>query len=141
MITEFRGKWTRLSNYAICSIWFDRHIYGSVEHAYQAAKTLNEEHRQRVRHMATPNQAKSMGRRLTLRPDWEEVKVEVMRGLLAEKFAQEPDHTTLLSTGDEVLVEGNWWGDRFWGQCPLGDGENWLGRLLMELRETYRQTP
>ena len=133
-ITEFKGRWTRLSNFAPCSIWFERHIYGSTEHAYQAAKTLDEDERQKIRNLATPNQAKKVGRQLSLRKDWESVKVDIMAQLLLEKFAQEPDRTILLSTGEVELVEGNWWGDKFWGQCPLGTGKNWLGKLLMKTR-------
>lgn len=134
MITEFRGPWTRLSNYSIVSVWFDGHIYSSVEHAYQAAKTLNEEERAMIRHLPTPNQAKKAGKHVTLRPDWEGVKIPIMRLLLIEKFSQLPEQSVLLATGDQELVEGNWWGDRFWGQCPVGVGENWLGRLLAEVR-------
>jgi predicted NAD-dependent protein-ADP-ribosyltransferase YbiA (DUF1768 family) len=61
-----------------------------------------------------------------------------MRELLREKFWQEPERSVLLATGDVELIEGNWWGDQFWGQCPVGKGENWLGRLLMELRRDLR---
>ncbi len=139
MISEFRGRWTRFSNYAVCSIWFEGHIYNSVEHAYQAAKTLDEDQRRSIRYLATANQAKKAGRAVILRPDWEQVKVEVMWTLLREKFSQEPDHSTLLSSGDEQLVEGNWWGDKFWGQCPLGVGENWLGYLLMQVRQEIEE--
>jgi len=134
MISSFRGRWIRLSNYAICSIWFEDHIYGSVEHAYQAAKTLSATHRKLIRHTSTPNEAKKAGRTVQLREDWETVKIDIMRSLLWEKFSQDSDRAVLLATGDEVLVEGNWWGDRFWGECPLGEGKNWLGRLLMETR-------
>ncbi len=133
-ITEFHGRWTRLSNFAPCAIWFDKHIYWSVEHAYQAAKTLNEIERRYIRDLATPNQAKKAGQKVDIRDDWEDVKIDVMRELLLAKFAQEPDRTILVSTGKADLVEGNWWGDRFWGQCPLGQGENWLGRLLHYVR-------
>ena len=133
-ITEFKGRWTRLSNFAPCAIWFDKHIYGSVEHAYQAAKTFNEDERQAIRKIATPNEAKKAGQLVSMRDDWEAVKINIMRELLLAKFAQEPDRTILQSTGDADLVEGNWWGDKFWGQSPLGHGENWLGRLLMYVR-------
>ena len=64
----------------------------------------------------------------------EDIKIPLMRSLLREKFVQEPERSILLATGDEELIEGNWWHDTFWGQCPLGTGENWLGRLLMEVR-------
>ena len=133
-ITEFSGRWTRLGNYGPCAIWFDNHIYGSTEHAYHAAKTLDEGERQKIRNLATPNQAKKAGQLVTLRKDWESVKIGIMEQLLLEKFAQEPDRTILLSTGEVELVEGNWWGDKFWGQCPLGEGQNWLGKLLMKTR-------
>ncbi len=133
-ITEFSGRWTRLSNFAPCSIWFEKHIYGSTEHAYQAAKTLNEDERQRIRNLATPNQAKKAGQAVSIRKDWEQVKVGIMEQLLLEKFSQEPDRTILLSTGEAELIEGNWWGDKFWGQSPLGNGKNLLGKLLMKTR-------
>lgn len=133
-ITEFRGRWSRLSNYAACTIWFDGHIYPSVEHAYQAAKTLDESKRRTIRHLPSPNQSKQAGRKLVLREDWDRIKVNIMIDLLREKFAQEPDRTILVSTGDRTLIEGNWWGDTFWG-CPLGEGDNWLGKLLTAIRK------
>lgn len=139
MISSFRGEWTRLSNYSLCSVWFDGHIYSSVEHAYQAAKTLDDKERVGIRHIPTPNQAKKLGRKVTIRSDWEDIKVDIMRELLKEKFAQKPERDILISTGNEELIEGNWWGDRFWGQSPLGNGKNWLGTLLMEIREQINQ--
>jgi ribA/ribD-fused uncharacterized protein len=139
MITEFSGRWTYLSNFALCSVWFEGHMYGSVEHAYQAAKTLGEDQRRRIRHLPTPNQAKKAGRWVTLRPDWKDVKVPIMKRLLQEKFAQEPGRTILLSTEGAKLIEGNWWGDQFWGQSPLGCGQNMLGTLLMEVRAELQE--
>lgn len=56
-----------------------------------------------------------------------------MRDLLDLKFADPALAALLLATGDADLVEGNDWGDRFWGVCD-GAGANMLGRLLMELR-------
>jgi len=114
-------------------------MYPSVEHAYQAAKTLDKDRQQYIRNLATPNLAKKAGRKLVLREDWEQVKVPIMRELLREKFSQEPEKLVLLATGNEELVEGNWWGDQFWGQSPVGVGENWLGRLLMEIRTDLRE--
>ena len=138
-ITEFSGRWTRLSNFAACSIWFEKHIYPSVEHAYQASKTMNKNERRHIRHLATPNEAKKEGQLVTQVRNWEAIKVETMRVLLREKFAQEPDRTILLSTGEAKLVEGNWWRDTFWGESPLGTGQNWLGRLLMSTREELQK--
>ena len=138
MITAFNGAYTRLSNYALCSVWFEDHMYPSVEHAYQAAKTRDPALRRAIRNAVTPNVSKKMGRSVPLRDDWESVKIPVMRELLWQKFAQEPEKLVLLSTGEEELVEGNWWGDTFWGQCPLGNGQNHLGKLLMEIRAELR---
>jgi len=134
-ITRFAGPWTKLSNFSACPIWYEGHIYPSVEHAYQAQKTLDPVLQQSIRNTSTANIAKKMGRMVALRPDWEDVKIPLMRILLAEKFSQEPERSLLLSTGDHFLVEGNWWGDRFWGQCPVGTGSNHLGRMLMGIRD------
>jgi hypothetical protein len=135
MITEFRGQWTKFSNYSHCSIWYEGHIYPSVEHAYQAAKSLNEEERRKIRHLPTANQAKQAGKKIDLRKDWDKVKLQIMEILVREKFSQEPERSILLSSKNEELIEGNWWGDKFWGQSPLGNGQNHLGKLLMKIRE------
>jgi ribA/ribD-fused uncharacterized protein len=137
MITAFRGRWTRLSNYSLCSIMYKGHFYTSVEHAYQAMKSLDPDVQRRIREQPSPAAAKRLARAVELRADWDNVKISIMRELLLEKFSQEPDKSLLMSTTGEGLVEGNWWGDIFWGQCPLGTGENWLGKLLMQLRAEF----
>ena len=139
MISEFRGQWTKLSNYSLGSVWYKDRMYPSVEHAYQAQKSLDPAIQQMIRNAPTPNTAKKIARAVSLRGDWEEVKIDIMRELLKEKFSREPEKSILLSTGDEELIEGNWWGDRFWGQSPIGNGQNWLGRLLMEIRSELRK--
>jgi N-glycosidase YbiA len=108
------------------------------EHAYQAAKTLDEEERDIIAQCATPGMAKRAGKRVTLRPDWDDIKIDVMREILRVKFQEPVLRAKLLATGMAELIEGNFHDDTFWGQCPLGDGLNWLGRLLMELRAEIR---
>jgi predicted NAD-dependent protein-ADP-ribosyltransferase YbiA (DUF1768 family) len=57
-----------------------------------------------------------------------------MYGLVYLKFANHPELLKqLLATGDEELVEGNGWGDRFWGKVD-DIGENNLGKILMGVR-------
>lgn len=108
--------------------------YPTVEHAYQAQKTLNKTIRLAVARIGSAGAAKKFGRLIDLRPDWELVKVPIMRELIRLKFpvggclSEE-----LLATYPCVLVEGNTWGDIFWGICE-GRGTNHLGRLLMERR-------
>lgn len=133
MIGPFRGRWSKLGNYSPCLVFMDGHAYNSVEHAYQAAKSVDDGVRKTIRDQPTPAEAKRIARRISLRPDWESVKLDVMLSLLREKFASEPERSILLSTGGEMLVEVNWWGDRFWGMVD-GVGENNLGKLLMQVR-------
>lgn len=135
-ISSFRGKYHFLSNFYPCTVTLDEVEYPSVEHAYQASKTLDPEVRQRIKLASTPGQAKREGRKLKLQmsvPAWNVLKVSVMYDLLRQKFSKEPLLTMLLDTGDAKLVEGNWWNDTFWGVCK-GIGENRLGVLLMLIR-------
>lgn len=60
-----------------------------------------------------------------------------MQFLLEQKFdpALNPQNAQrLLETGNKYLEETNWWGDTFWGKDLKGNGENTLGRLIMEIR-------
>jgi ribA/ribD-fused uncharacterized protein len=140
IISSFFGEYRFLSNFETSphGIPYEGLAYPTVEHAYQAAKTLNQAQRVRICNLPTPGQAKRAGRHLDLREDWEEVKVSVMRTLLEEKFTDPGHRMKLLETGDAVLVEGNTWGDTFWGVCE-GKGKNVLGRLLMALRSKLRE--
>lgn len=139
MISSFSGRYRFLSNFYSIAVELDGETYASVEHAYQAAKTRAPEERARIRRARAPGAAKHLGRRVTLRPDWEKRKIEVMRRLVRQKFYCHSDLGALLvRTGDEELVEGNYWHDTFWGQCPLGCGFNHLGMILMEVRKELR---
>ena len=139
MITQFRGKWTKFSNYSLGSVWYKDKMYPSAEHAYQAQKSVDPEIQAKIRNCSTPNAAKKLANTIKLRSDWNSVKLNIMEEILREKFSQEPERSILLSSGNEELVEGNWWGDTFWGQCPVGNGQNWLGTLLMKIREEMNE--
>lgn len=133
-IERFAGQHAFLSNFHPTTVALDDALYPTLEHAFQAAKTTDEYQRQEIRDAPTPGQAKRLGRRVDLPGDWEARRVEVMRGLLVDKFTRHPDLASrLVATGTRRLVEGNTWGDRFWGVCD-GQGHNQLGRLLMEVR-------
>lgn len=138
MIGLFKGEYRFLSNFHPCVVFFGDEVYPTVEHAFQATKTLDSEERVRIRDAAKPGVAKRLGQQVVLREDWEEIKVSVMRYLIEAKFTPESDLAfKLLATGDENLVEGNNWNDHFWGMCG-GEGENFLGRLLMARRDELR---
>lgn len=135
IIGTFRGRYFFLSNFYPVGVLLDGLIYPSVEYAYCAAKTLDEEERKRILYAASPGLAKRLGRQVTLRADWESIKLDVMANLLRQKFSKENPtlRMWLAETGDADIVEGNTWGDTFWGVYD-GRGQNHLGRLLMEIR-------
>jgi ribA/ribD-fused uncharacterized protein len=140
-IDDFRGDYHFLSNFAPAPVTLDGMQFPTVEHAYQAAKTLDPQERQQILGASTPGLARKMGRKLTLRPDWPDVKVKVMQELVAQKFDGHPDLVKLLlATGDAELAEGNTRHDNFWGDCRCPrcakiTGQNWLGRILMDVRQ------
>lgn len=132
-IKSFHGRYAFLSNFYPVEIEWEGETYSSLEHAYQASKTLVPEERLVIRNASTPGQAKRLGNRVTLRADWERVKVSIMRALIEKKFANPILRAQLIATAGETLIEGNIWGDTFWGICD-GKGLNMLGRLLMAER-------
>lgn len=142
VIDRFMGEWRFLSNFAPCPwIVFEEDVYPTVEHAFQAAKTDDTRVRDLIRKARTAGHAKRMGRVTRLPAGWGELRVQIMRDLLWQKFSpkRQPDYLLgLLRTGDVMLIEGNDWGDRFWGVCD-GQGANMLGQLLMDIRRERRQ--
>jgi len=133
-IRGFFGPFRFMSNFVPCIVELDGLQFASTEHAYVAAKTLDQTKRLEISLVETAGQVKRLGRKIKLRADWEEVKIDIMRDLLIQKFAQEPFKSQLLATGDAYLEETNTWNDMFWGVCE-GVGYNTLGWLLMEIRE------
>ncbi len=139
MISSFAGKFDFLSNFYPCKVVYDGDEYKSVEHAYQAAKTLDKRLRYVIGKAYCGGAAKRLGREVVIRPDWEEIKVSIMADLVRKKFKNDVELALqLLNTGDEGLEEGNTWGDRFWGVYK-GRGENNLGKILMSVREEIRK--
>lgn len=136
-IDSFRGEYHFLSNFHQSPVTMYGESYPTVEHAFQAAKALHPEDRERIRIVAKPGDAKRLGRRVQLRPDWEDVKLSIMYTLVARKFQDSTLRHQLLQTGDEYLVEGNTWNDTFWGVCN-GEGRNYLGLILMRVRSEIR---
>lgn len=138
MISSFRDEYFFLSNFYPVEIKLDGIVYPNAETAFQAQKTLDVEERRKFSMLKNPVQAKRLGRKVKLRDDWEEVKLDIMTEVVSQKFLQHPHLIEmLLQTGDEELIEGNKWGDRFWGVCK-DKGENHLGNILMKIRDAYK---
>ena len=144
MIDCFDGHWAFLSNFYWNEIEFEGITYPTNEHFFQAMKTLDIGERQKIANCLTPGQAKRMGRQVVLRPDWEEVKEDIMFLGLCLKFADEQLADWLVETGDEPLEEGTTWHDNEWGNCSCPkcrniEGKNKLGKLLMKVRGMIRE--
>ena len=144
MIDCFDGHWAFLSNFYWHEIEFEGIKYPTNEHFFQAMKTLDEDERLEISRCLTPGRAKRMGRRVALRPDWEDVKEDVMFEALCLKFADEQLADWLLETGNSVLVEGTTWHDNEWGNCSCPkcahiEGKNKLGKLLMKVRDMIKE--
>ena len=132
-IDRFQGDYRWLSNFWPVEVSNCGRMWPTTEHAYQAAKTLDPAEQEEIFNARTPGKARRLGQKVTLRPDWEDVKLRTMFQLLFQKF-QYPDlRERLICTGRHHLIEKNDWGDKYWGVCE-GEGENHLGRLLMDIR-------
>ena len=138
-INSFKGEYYYLSNfYHPCLTWHDDLLYLNSEAAYQAAKTLDKTTRAKFQGL-TPWNAKKLGRQIKMREDWDQVKLQIMWEVIWSKFMFHPYlKFRLAQTGEEELTELNNWGDSYWGVCD-GQGENHLGRLLMELRKILQK--
>lgn len=137
VIDSFKGKYFFLSNFFEAPVIYDGITYLNNEAAFQAQKTLDKEQRLDFA-MLNPSQAKKKGRSVSLRSDWEEIKINVMYEICKAKFTQNENlKRSLLNTGNTELIEGNNWGDKIWGQVN-GIGENNLGKILMKIREELK---
>ena len=133
-IIGFFGDYRYLSNYHKCPIFYQGRIYSSTEAAYHSAKTHNVEDKNRLTKM-DPKESKAFGRTITLRPDWDDIKLQVMLDVNHYKFHQGTELGKWLHySNNKHLEEANWWKDMYWGTYN-GKGENMLGKVLMEIRE------
>lgn len=140
IIKEFKGEFRFLSNFYPTHVIYDGRSYLSVEHAYQAAKCHDVLMRKQFRVPGlTAGEAKKLGRTVTIRPDWENVKWYIMQSLVLDKFYRHSElREKLLATQFSKLEEGNTWGDTYWGvDLATGKGDNHLGYILMDIRGAF----
>lgn len=136
-IEEFQGEFRWLSNFWPANVELDGLIFPSVENAYQAAKTFPDNREDFV--WCTAGQAKRLGRKVPMRQEWEQVKLQVMKDMIKQKFkVGSLLAKKLIATSDAKIIEGNSWGDTFWGVCN-GKGSNHLGQLLMQQRKFLQE--
>ncbi|MCD7741218.1 MAG: NADAR family protein [Ruminococcus sp.] len=137
MINSFKGEYFFLSNFYECPVVYDGLCYQNNEAAFQAQKCTKAEDKKMFTTL-NPSEAKKLGRRISLRKDWERVKLTLMKEIVSAKFEQNPNLAQkLIATGDAHLEEGNDWNDRIWGTVN-GVGANHLGIILMQVREEMK---
>lgn len=154
MIDKFRDEYDWASNFHMRAISIGGCSLKSNEHFFQSCKTINPQEAKFVLDSPTAYIAKQRGKTVTLRPDWKAIRVGAMAIGLWYKFTYNPDlKEKLLLTDDQLLVEGNWWHDNFWGDCRFAygfspgpctrclgiEGQNKIGELLMQLRGYYQE--
>ena len=132
IISYFKNENYFMSNFFEASVSYEGKVYRNAEAAYQAQK---DPARAGEFIMLKGNDAKALGSKVTLRQDWEEIKVQVMYEVVEAKFTQNRNlMQKLIQTGNAELVHGNIHRDTFWGIYG-GKGENMLGKILMEIRD------
>lgn len=149
-ITDWNKEYSFLRNdYEVYST-YEGAEYPSVEHAYQASKSEDDDIRGDIAGV-TVREARKIGKTIQLTPGWEAKKLHIMEFLLRQKFLDnfvgmeaqagaKDEHCDigqrLLKTGDSLL-EMHTKSDQFWGVSPDG-GENHMGKILMKIREELR---
>lgn len=145
-LSNFYASELELSSLYLDKVETQPLLYATVEHAYQATKTLNTDEREAIRIANNPGATKRLGKSCTLRDDWDVIKDNVMLELLREKFSDKhPDlKQKLIDTGDAYIVEGNTWHDNHFGVCVCIEcgsvGKNMLGTLLMKVRDEIKDS-
>lgn len=128
----FRNDYWFLSNMYPSSITLDGITFSCAESAFQAMKCTNKEDVIALSKMNGKN-AKAYGRRVSLRNNWNSVRVNAMRYVVSEKFKQNPDLLRKLKSIVSPIIEDNTWNDTFWGRYN-GVGKNHLGIILEEVK-------
>ena len=144
MIREFRGQYYFLSNFFNAPVTYQGVSYKNNEAAFQSVKLENIKDREAFSNL-DPSSAKHLGRKVNLRADWENIKLNVMYDIVKAKFSQNEKLKQLhLATGDKELIEGNTWHDNTYGncfcpKCQNKKGINHLGKILMQVRSELKQ--
>lgn len=148
VIETFSGAFEFLSGFYVHPFAWHGRVAQTAEHHYNAARTDIPAEKSLVYEQTTPGRAKRVGQRVTLRQGWDDhLKTDCMASIIEAKFEQGSELAQrLLRTGEALLIEGNVWHDRYWGQCTCEKhyhwpGGNMLGRLLMDRRTELRGGP
>jgi ribA/ribD-fused uncharacterized protein len=140
-----------LGNMYAAPITYNGQIYRTSEALFQCLRFDNPEIRELIRAQRSPMAAKMVTKpyknQMIIAPR-EKEDIQNMALCLQLKFDQHPAlKEKLLKTKDHILIEdiGNRNGENhlFWGMKKINGvwtGNNMMGKLLMELREKYKQS-
>ena len=145
MVRFYEQDFYVLSNFSSFKVFYNRIVHQTSEHAYHYAKFPGNDPslvviREAILNSWSAHEAFKIAElhKEHRRPDWDDVKVDIMREILIAKASQhEYVLRKLLATGDRKLVEDSW-RDDFWGWGPNQDGQNMLGKLWMEVRSRFK---
>lgn len=133
----YENEFYVFSNFSSFAIEWKGKLWMTSEHAYHSEKFYDEKLKEQIKNTRSAHDAFkfSHAHKDKYRPDWDQVKLDIMKEILQAKVSQHPYvKKKLLESGKRTLVE-NSWRDGFWGWGPNKDGTNHLGRLWMEIRE------
>lgn len=128
------------SNFSSFAIEWKGKIYPTSEHVYHSEKFEDENLKEQIKNCRSAHNAMyfAWANNDKSRKDWDEIKLEVMKEILIEKVNQHPYvKKKLLQSDNRELIEDSW-RDSYWGWGEDKKGENHLGKLWMEIRETLK---
>jgi ribA/ribD-fused uncharacterized protein len=139
MILEFRDEYNFLSNFYRCKVPLNCMLFPSSEHCFMSFKNESAQWKATCQDFnISPTEIKKLGRAIDLIDNWDIIRLEAMYQAVFAKFSNNPSLLAKLKqTGNEELIEGNYWNDTYWGVCIKKSpnvGENNLGKILMRVR-------
>ena len=129
------------TNFSKHGFELDSDWWKTSEHYFQAQKFAGTPNFDVIRLLPTPRETFNTAHTLNhlVRADWQQVRVDVMRRAVRRKFEFNPEiRSVLCSTGEALLVEDSPT-DNFWGRGTDGQGQNMLGKILMDVRDHLTQ--
>lgn len=139
-ILFYENEFYPLSNFSSFQLEWRGEIWMTSEHAYHSERFEDEALKDEIRKARSAHDAMKFAyaNKDKQKPDWDKIKLGVMKEILRAKVNQHPYvRKKLLETSDRELIEDSW-RDDFWGWGPNKDGANHLGKLWMEVREEVR---
>ncbi len=145
---EFVGFYQReffiFDNFSSFAIEYKGVVYPTIEHAYQSLKFVDTapEIAKEIAECHSAVDAKRIARRNVDKQnkDWLNINISIMEELLRAKIDQHPYvKQKLLETKDLIICEDSPY-DSFWGIGKDRNGENWLGKLWMKLRDEIKES-